>query len=125
MKPIFKVAAIGVVIFNFSPVMSADYTKESKNRIAAAQRILSSDDGFADGKFGPNTAKHLREYQNKHGLEPTGKIDIPTALTMKLAGPVHLNRAVHLSYFEAFVYSKDAKCPPNVSDYGSNFSGQN
>jgi peptidoglycan hydrolase-like protein with peptidoglycan-binding domain len=53
--------------------------------VAALQRRLAGagfDPGPRDGRFGPRTAAALRAYQEKNGLEVTGRTDLETATAL-------------------------------------------
>lgn len=43
--------------------------------------------GGADGIFGPVTAQALKQYQRTRGLEPTGRVDTPTAQALAANAP--------------------------------------
>jgi peptidoglycan hydrolase-like protein with peptidoglycan-binding domain len=58
---------------------------DSGPAVAALQRRLAAagfDPGPADGRFGPRTAAALRDFQRRHGLDPTGRTDLETATAL-------------------------------------------
>lgn len=59
--------------------------------VQAVQQTLKDagyDIGEADGTWGPRTSAALREFQQVHGLEPTGNLNLVTITTLGLAiGP--------------------------------------
>jgi membrane-bound lytic murein transglycosylase B len=73
-------AATSEVDLQTARTHSADFIKSLQRGL----RRAGYDPGAADGKMGPATRQALREFQEAHGLSPTGDFDIPT-LTKLLA----------------------------------------
>jgi hypothetical protein len=60
----------------------------SDNTVRSAQTALN-DHGYnvgVDGRWGPNTASAVRDFQAKNGLTETGKLDSPTLNALGVTG---------------------------------------
>ena len=53
--------------------------------VKAAQQALREkglNPGSVDGRMGPKTQQAIRDYQASHGLEPTGRLDLNTLVSL-------------------------------------------
>lgn len=93
--PLFWGPGIGFSYYN-SPAYYALHNDAGYQRNAAAvsddlgedvQRALAERGfyhGAVDGEIGPESRAAIRAYQNKHGLEPTGRIDVTLLRSLRI-----------------------------------------
>jgi len=57
-------------------------------QVAQLQRVLDAngENVRVDGVMGPDTQAALRDYQQKHGLQPTGELDAQTRTSLNMPG---------------------------------------
>ena len=58
-------------------------TGSNGDQVKALQRFLGIDETGVDGKYGPGTAKKVKEWQKAHGLPETGRVDDHTIAAMR------------------------------------------
>lgn len=63
-------------------VEAVHYNKEKGFSVAQVKKIQSKTGAGVDGYFGPDTVKHIANYQLRHGLEVDGKVGPATAKSL-------------------------------------------